>query len=92
MPVRHSLGDGGTSTRYDTRSGVRTRRLGVKPLHPGANSPRGVVENLASCIDGLKKKGVRFRNELESGPPGKQIQLEDPDGNPIELFEPAKRE
>ena len=31
-----------------------------------------------------------FRNEMETGPGGKQIQLEDPDGNPIELFEPAR--
>jgi glyoxylase I family protein len=49
------------------------------------------VENLASCIEALKKAGVHFRNEVESGPGGKQIQLEDPDGNPIELFEPASR-
>ena len=47
------------------------------------------VENLPARIDGLKKTGLRFRNEMEVGPGGKQIQLEDPDGNPIELFEPA---
>ena len=35
--------------------------------------------------------GLRFRNDMETGPGGKQIQLEDPDGNPIELFEPARR-
>jgi glyoxylase I family protein len=48
------------------------------------------VENLPARIAILKKAGVRFRNEMESGPGGKQIQLEDPDGNPIELFEPAR--
>ena len=48
------------------------------------------VDDLESCIDDLKKKGVRFRNEMESGPGGKQIQLEDPDGNPLELFEPGE--
>jgi glyoxylase I family protein len=37
----------------------------------------------------MKQKGLRFRNQIESGPGGKQIQLEDPDGNPIELFQPA---
>src|SRR5262249_18442646 len=37
----------------------------------------------------MKKAVLRFRNEIEKGPGGKQIQLEDPDGNPIELFEPA---
>ena len=39
--------------------------------------------------DLLKKAGLNFRNDMEVGPGGKQIQLEDPDGNPIELFEPA---
>jgi glyoxylase I family protein len=48
------------------------------------------VGNLASCIEALKKAGLHFRNEMEVGPAGKQIQLEDPDGNPIELFEPAR--
>jgi glyoxylase I family protein len=47
------------------------------------------VEALPALIDELKKKGLRFRNEMETGPGGQQIQLEDPDGNPVELFEPA---
>ncbi len=47
------------------------------------------VKDLPACIRELKNQGVRFRNELEAGPGGKQIQVEDPDGNPIELFEPA---
>jgi glyoxylase I family protein len=47
------------------------------------------VEDLPGCIAALKSAGVRFRNEMESGPGGRQIQIEDPDGNPIELFEPA---
>jgi glyoxylase I family protein len=49
------------------------------------------VEDLASCIEELRQAGVSFRNAVESGPGGKQIQIEDPDGNPVELFEPAKR-
>ena len=49
------------------------------------------VKNLGARIPELKKRGVRFRNELEIGPGGKQIQVEDPDGNPVELFEPAQR-
>ena len=49
------------------------------------------VDDLPARIETLKKAGLRFRNEMESGPGGKQIQLEDPDGNPIELFEPAAR-
>src|SRR5436190_5750241 len=47
------------------------------------------VEDLPARIETLKKAGLRFRNEMEVGPGGKQIQLEDPDGSPIELFEPA---
>jgi glyoxylase I family protein len=49
------------------------------------------VKDLASVIEQLKPAGVHFRNELEAGPGGKQIQIEDPDGNPIELFEPGQR-
>jgi glyoxylase I family protein len=41
-------------------------------------------------VETLRKVGVIFHNEIGKGPGGKQIQLEDPDGNPVELFEPAK--
>lgn len=41
-------------------------------------------------IEALKNAGVRCRNEVEAGPGGRQVQIEDPDGNPIELFEPAR--
>jgi len=47
------------------------------------------VKDLSAQIEALKKTGIIFRNEMEDGPGGKQIQFEDPDGNPIELFEPA---
>jgi glyoxylase I family protein len=47
------------------------------------------VADLPAQIEELKKAGLHFRNQMETGPGGKQIQLEDPDGNPIELFEPA---
>jgi len=47
------------------------------------------VDRLSDRVEALKKKGLRFRNEIETGPGGSQIQLEDPDGNPIELFEPS---
>ena len=46
--------------------------------------------DLPACIDRLKTAGLRMRNEMEVGPAGRQVQLEDPDGNPIELFEPAR--
>lgn len=48
------------------------------------------VENLDSMISALRSAGARFRNDVEVGPGGKQIQVEDPDGNPIELHEAPK--
>jgi glyoxylase I family protein len=48
------------------------------------------VTDLPGRIETLKKAGLHFRNQMEEGPGGKQIQLEDPDGNPIELFEPPR--
>jgi glyoxylase I family protein len=47
------------------------------------------VTDLPARIEALKKAGLHLRNQMESGPGGKQIQVEDPDGNPIELLEPA---
>ena len=49
------------------------------------------VKDLPARIEELKKAGLHFRNEMLDGPGGKQIQLEDPDGNPIELFEWAEQ-
>jgi len=48
------------------------------------------VANLPAQIDALKNAGVTFRNQMEAGPAGRQVQAEDPDGNPIELFEPSR--
>jgi glyoxylase I family protein len=48
------------------------------------------VADLPALIDELTNAGLRFRNEMETGPGGRQIQVEDPDGNPVELFEPAR--
>jgi glyoxylase I family protein len=48
------------------------------------------VADLPAQIETLKKKGLHFRNQMETGPGGKQIQLEDPDGNALELFEPSQ--
>ena len=69
---------------------------GSRPMPDGqAQEPGGwnrvmlEVADLPAAIEVLKKAGVRFRNELEAGPGGKQIQLLDPEGNQIELFEPA---
>ena len=48
------------------------------------------VSDLPRFVAELKLAGIRFRNEVETGPGGRQIQIEDPDGNPIELFEPGR--
>ena len=50
------------------------------------------VPDLELRVERLKEAGVHFRNSVEAGPGGKQVQLEDPDGNPIELFEPAGKQ
>ena len=69
---------------------------GSRPMPGGAPQEPGgwnrvilQVADLPARIAELKRAGLHFRNEMEVGPGGKQIQLEDPDGNPIELFEPA---
>lgn len=48
------------------------------------------VADLPALMAELTKAGLPFRNEMETGPGGRQVQIEDPDGNPIELFEPAR--
>lgn len=67
---------------------------GSRPLPDGRlQEPGGwnrivlYIDDLASQIEKLKQAGARLRNEIEVGPGGKQIQIEDPDGNPIELHE-----
>ena len=72
-------------------SGSRPMPDGQRQEPGGWNRVVLHVENLVFCIEELKKAGLHFRNEMEAGPAGKQIQLEDPDGNQIELFEPAQR-
>ncbi len=48
------------------------------------------VADVGREIERLQTAGLTFRNEMETGPGGRQVQLEDPDGNPVELFEPAR--
>jgi len=70
---------------------------GSRPMPDGTHQEPGgwnrvilQVTDLPARIEALKKAGFHFRNNMEVGPGGKQIQLEDADGNPIELFEPAR--
>ena len=71
-------------------SGSRALPDGRKQEPGGWNRIVLEVEDLQANVAAMKKAGLRFRNEIVEGPGGKQIQLEDPDGNPVELFEPAK--
>ena len=64
---------------------------GAQPRPGGWNRIHFVTADLDAEIDRLRAAGVRFRNEVVSGPGGRQILLEDPSGNPIELFQPAPR-
>ena len=62
-----------------------------RPQEPGGwNRVVLQVADLPARIEALRTAGLRFRNTMEVGPGGRQIQLEDPDGNAIELFEPAR--
>ena len=70
---------------------------GSRPMPDGRRQEPGgwnrivlQVADVARVIEMLEKAGVTFRNEMETGPAGRQVQIEDPDGNPIELFEPAR--
>ncbi|MDA0174658.1 VOC family protein [Solirubrobacter taibaiensis] len=64
---------------------------GRVPEPGGWNRIHFIVEDLATEVERLRGAGVTFRNEVISGPGGQQILLEDPAGNPIELFQPAQR-
>ena len=71
---------------------------GSRPMPDGRRQEPGgwnrivlYVEKLDSTVAALEAAGTRFRNQVEVGPGGKQIQVDDPDGNPIELHEaPSK--
>jgi glyoxylase I family protein len=71
-------------------SGSRPMPDGVRQEPGGWNRVILQVTDLPARIAELKEAGLHFRNQMEAGPGGKQIQLEDPDGNPLELFEPAQ--
>ena len=61
---------------------------GTKPEPGGWNRFSIEVSDLAATVGALRKAGVHFRNEIVTGIGGKQILIDDPSGNPIELFEP----
>ena len=61
---------------------------GREPEPGGWNRIQLEVDDLERDVEGLRSSGARFRNEIVSGAGGKQILLDDPSGNPIELFQP----
>ena len=70
-------------------SGARPMPDGRRPEPGGWNRLVLEVKDLSARVDEMKQRGIRFRNDIVVGPGGKQILLDDPDGNPVELFEPA---
>jgi len=72
-------------------SGSRLMPDGRRQEPGGWNRVVLQVADLLHAIDHFRGAGLRFRNDMEVGPGGRQIQIEDPDGNPLELFEPASR-
>jgi catechol 2,3-dioxygenase-like lactoylglutathione lyase family enzyme len=64
---------------------------GRRPEPGGWNRFQLQVDDLAAMIETLRKAGVRFRSDLITGIGGNQVLLEDPSGNPVELFEPSAR-
>ena len=72
-----------------TSSAGRPMPDGRRPAPGGWNRVHFVVEDIAAEVERLRSAGVSFRNDVVSGPGGRQILVEDPSGNPIELFQPA---
>jgi catechol 2,3-dioxygenase-like lactoylglutathione lyase family enzyme len=64
---------------------------GRKPGPGGWNRIHLLVDDVAAEVERLRSAGLSFRNDIVSGPGGQQILLDDPSGNPIELFQPAER-
>jgi catechol 2,3-dioxygenase-like lactoylglutathione lyase family enzyme len=70
-------------------SAARPMPDGCRPEAGGWNRLVLVVDDLDAKVEAMRQAGLRFRNEIVSGPSGRQILLEDTAGNPVELFEPA---
>src|SRR5215470_14770973 len=74
-----------------TSSAGRPMPDGRRPAPGGWNRIHLIVEDLRPEVDRLRAAGVRFRNDIVTGPGGSQIVLDDPSGNPIELFQPRRQ-
>lgn len=74
-----------------TSSAGRAMPDGVQPQAGGWNRIQIVVDDLAAEAQRLRAAGVKFRNEIVTGPGGSQVLVVDPSGNLVELFQPAAR-
>jgi catechol 2,3-dioxygenase-like lactoylglutathione lyase family enzyme len=74
-----------------TSSAGRPMPDGTKPEPGGWNRIHFIVDNIDTEVARLRDVGARFRNDVVEGPGGKQILLEDPSDNVVELFQPASR-
>ena len=63
---------------------------GRRPVAGGWNRIHLIVEDIAAETERLRAAGLTFRNDIVTGPGGQQILIDDPSGNPIELFQPAR--
>jgi catechol 2,3-dioxygenase-like lactoylglutathione lyase family enzyme len=72
-------------------SAGRTLPDGRQPAPGGWNRIHLIVEDLASEVERLRSAGLSFRSDIVTGPGGSQIVLDDPSGNPVELFQPRLR-
>ncbi|MGH3499869.1 MAG: VOC family protein, partial [Nocardioidaceae bacterium] len=69
--------------------GGQTMPDGTAPAPGGWNRFQLEMSDLSATVDALRARQVRFRNEIVTGVGGKQILVDDPSGNPVELFEPT---
>jgi len=73
-------------------SGRRAMPDGREPVPGGWNRIHIQVDDLEAEVTRLRAAGLKFRNEIIKGPGGSQILLDDPSGNAVELFQPAKKD
>src|SRR5262245_39887153 len=74
-----------------TSSAGRSMPDGRQPVAGGWNRFQLIVDDITAEVERLRAAGVRFRNDVIKGPGGAQVLIEDPAGNPIEIFQPASR-
>jgi catechol 2,3-dioxygenase-like lactoylglutathione lyase family enzyme len=73
-----------------TSSAGRPMPDGRQPVAGGWNRIHLLVDDIAAEVKRLREAGLSFRNDIVRGPGGQQVLLDDPSGNPIELFQPAE--